>query len=125
FKAGVALNLAITQLPNLFGFSDTPGSFWRRSASFLAHLNETNSVALALGLGALAILVLGKRFLANRPVGLFVFVGGIVFATLVRVDTHGVKLLGEVPQGLPPVSIPAVHWSDLNHLLPLSLACFM
>jgi high affinity sulfate transporter 1 len=125
FKAGVALNLAITQLPKLFGFNDTPGSFWKRSASFLAHLGATNSVALALGLGALGILVLGKLFVANKPVGLFVFIGGIVFATFVPMDTHGVRLLGEVPQGFPPVSIPVVHLTDLNHLLPLALACFL
>jgi len=125
FKAGVALNLAISQLPKLFGFGDTPGSFWRRSAGFLAHLGQTNAVALALGLVALAILLLGKQFLANKPVGLFVFIGGIVFASLVRVDTRGVKLLGEVPQGLPPLDIPAVHWSDLNQLLPVTIACFL
>ena len=37
----------------------------------------------------------------------------------------GVKLLGEVPQGLPPFGLPAVHLSDLNELLPLALGCFL
>src|SRR5437763_16590823 len=37
----------------------------------------------------------------------------------------GVKLLGAVPQGLPPFGLPAVHLSDLNELLPLALGCFL
>jgi MFS superfamily sulfate permease-like transporter len=36
-----------------------------------------------------------------------------------------VKLLGTVPQGLPPIGLPAIQWSDLNQLLPLAIACFL
>lgn len=125
FKAGVALYLASTQLPKLFGFKGGEGSFWRRSGYFVSHLNETNPASLTIGLVALIVLVLGKVFLKNRPVGLFVVIGGIVVASLIGLDTHGVKLLGEVPQGLPPLGLPQVHWRDSNELLPLALACFM
>ena len=34
-------------------------------------------------------------------------------------------VLGEVPQGLPSLGVPALRWSDLNELLPLALACFL
>jgi len=125
FKAGVALYLASTQLPKLFGFKGGEGSFWKRSEHFFVHLNETNTAALAIGLGALAILILGKIFLKNKPVGLFVVIGGIIVASLLGLEALGVKMLGEVPQGLPPVQIPPVHLSDLNALIPLALACFM
>src|SRR6185369_14903133 len=125
FKAGVALYLAGTQLPKLFGFKGGEGSFWERSGHFFAHLNETNVAALTIGAAALAVLVLGKVLLKNRPVGLFVVVGGIAIGSLIALDARGVKLLGEVPQGLPPLGLPAIHWSDLNDLLPLAIACFM
>ena len=125
FKAGVALYLASTQLPKLFGFKGGEGSFWHRSAHFFAHIDETNLAALAIGASALAVLILGKTFLKNKPVGLFVVIGGIVAAGLLGLSGRGVKLLGEVPQGLPPIGLPAVHWSDVNELLPLAVACFM
>src|SRR5215471_19454547 len=125
FKAGVALYLASTQLPKLFGFKGADGSFWRRSGYIFSHLGETNPAALTVGLAALGVLVLGKLFLKNRPVALLVLVGGIVAASLARLNDRGVKLLGEVPQGLPPISLPAVHWNELNDLLPLAVACFM
>ena len=125
FKAGVALYLASTQLPKLFGFKGGEGSFWRRSGYFISHLDETNLTALTVGLSALAVLVLGKIFLKNRPVGLFVVIGGIAIASLMNLETRGVKLLGEVPQGLPPLRLPPIQWADLNELLPLGIACFM
>jgi len=125
FKAGVALYLASTQLPKLFGFKGGEGNFWERTGHFFKYLGDTNPASIAVGLGALAVLVLGKVFLKNRPVGLFVVIGGIVIASLMHLDAHGVKLLGEVPQGLPPLKLPAVHSSDFNDLLPLAIACFM
>ena len=125
FKCGVALFLASTQLPKLFGFKGGHGSFWERTGSFLSHLDETNAASLVLGLVALALLVLGKVYLKNRPVALFVVVGSIVVAAYTDLGRHGVALLGEVPQGLPPIGLPDIRWSDLNDLLPLALACFL
>jgi high affinity sulfate transporter 1 len=125
FKTGVALHLASTQLPKLFGFSGGHGSFWERAGHFFSHLGETNATALAIGATALAILVLGKRLLPNRPVALVVVMGGIVAAALADLGSRGVKLLGEVPQGLPAIGLPAVQWADLNELLPLAMACFL
>ena len=125
FKAGVALYLASTQLPKLFGISGTHGDFWERSWGFLTHLGNTNFFSLALGCGALAVLVLGKKFLPNRPVAILVVAGGIAVASLTDLGAHGVKLLGAIPQGLPPVGLPALRWTDLNELLPLAFACFL
>jgi MFS superfamily sulfate permease-like transporter len=56
---------------------------------------------------------------------LFIVIGSIVAAATTSQDARGVKLLGEVPQGLPALSFPAIGWSDLNELLPLALACFL
>src|SRR5213596_2318925 len=66
FKCGVALFLATIQLPKLFGFKGAHGDFWERSGHFLSHLGDTNSTALTVGLGALAVLVVGKIFLKNK-----------------------------------------------------------
>jgi MFS superfamily sulfate permease-like transporter len=125
FKAGVALTLASTQLPKVLGIKGAHGNFWENSAHFLSHLSERNSASLLIGAIALSILLLGKVFLKHRPVALFVVVGGIVASGVWSLGEHGVKMLGEVPQGLPPLGLPAVQWSDLNGLLPLAMACFL
>jgi high affinity sulfate transporter 1 len=125
FKCGVALFLASTQLPKLFGIKGAHGDFWENSAAFLKHLPETNPASLTVGLVALAVLVLGKLYLKNKPVALFVVAGGIMASSWLGLEACHVKLLGEVPQGLPPLGLPAIHWADLNDLLPLAFACFL
>jgi len=125
FKSGVALFLASTQLPKLFGFHGAHGSFWENTGFFLKHLNETNSMSILVGGIALALLVLGKIFFNHKPVALFVVIGGIAAASMLSLETRGVNLIGSVPQGIPPLRIPAVQWHDLNQVLPLAFACFV
>ena len=125
FKCGVALCLASTQLPKLFGIHGAHGDFWENSRQFLAHLGDTRPASLATGAAALAVLVLGKIYLKHRPVSLFVVVGGIVAASVLDLGGKGVALLGAVPQGLPQPGLPPIGWADLNALLPLAIACFL
>ena len=125
FKCGVALFLASTQLPKLFGLHGAHGSFWGNAGFFFKHLSETNTTSLLVGGMALALLILGKIFLKHKPVALFVVIGGIIAASTLSLESRGVKLIGTVPQGLPPLRLPAVYWHDLNELLPLALACFL
>src|SRR4051812_15348774 len=53
FKCGVALFLASTQIPKLFGVHGAHGDFWENFANFFRHLNETNPASLGIGLFAL------------------------------------------------------------------------
>src|SRR6266576_4395759 len=96
FKCGVALFLASIQLPKLFGFHSAHGSFWGNAGFFFKHLNETNSMSLLVGGIALTLLIVGKIFLKHKPVALFVVIGGIIAASGLSLETHGVKLIGAV-----------------------------
>jgi len=125
FKCGVALFLASTQLPKLCGVHGAHGDFWKNAGHFIQHVNETNLASLAVGGTALGMLVLGKIFLKNKPVAILIVIGGIVASSALSLETRGVKLLGEVPQGLPGIGLPAIRWADLNQLLPLAFACFL
>ena len=49
FKCGVALFLASTQLPKLFGLHGAHGSFWGNTGFFFKQLNETNTMSLLVG----------------------------------------------------------------------------
>jgi len=125
FKAGLALYLAGTQLPKLFGFAGSHGDFFERVAHFGTHLGDTHGPALAVGVAALAVLVAGKLWLKNRPVAFFVVLGAIAATRLFDLQAHGVALIGEVPQGLPMPAVPHVGRADLNALLPSALAAFV
>ena len=125
FKGGLALYLASTQLPKLFGFKGTHGDFWERSGYFLSHAGDTHPASLMVGAVALAALVAGKLWLKHRPVAFLVVVGGMMAARFLDLESQGVALLGQVPQGLPPLGLPDVSRQDLNAILPLALAGFV
>ena len=124
FKCGVALFLASIQVPKLFGVHGAHGDFWENSGHFLKHLNQTNPASLIPGLCALAVLIAGKVFLKHKPVALFVVVGAILLSGWTGLEGRGLKLLGTVPQGLPALGLPSIHWTEVRTLLPLALACF-
>jgi sulfate permease, SulP family len=125
FKVGIALVLISTQVPKLCGFHGSHGNFLASSWNIATHLGDTNLMALTLGLGALALLIAGKRWLKHRPVAVFVVIGGIVCSWLFDLAQHGVSTLGVVPTGVPmPTFFPA-DYRDLNELLPLAMACFL
>ena len=125
FKAGLAFYLASTQLPKLFGFKGTQGDFWERSAYFITHLDQTHQISLLVGVLAFIGLVAGKLWLKNRPVAFFVVVAGILAARFLDLETQGVALLGQVPQGLPAFGLPDVSRRELNDLVPVALAGFV
>jgi high affinity sulfate transporter 1 len=126
FKCGVAFFLASTQLPKLFGFAGSHGGdFFDRIGHFIRGLGGTNATSLALGISALVVLLLGKTVLKNRPVALFVVLGGILAARIFHLDQRGVSLLGEIPRGLPMPALPLVSRADINTLLPVAMACFL
>ena len=124
FKSGVALLLASTQLPKLFGINGGHGDFWESSGNFFTHLPETNLTSLTIGGVALALLILGKIFLKNKPVALFVVIGGILASGWLDLEARGVKLLGEVPRGLPAFGLPAIQLGGLGRAVAAGARLF-
>jgi SulP family sulfate permease len=125
FKCGVALYLASSQLPKLCGLSGAHGDFWEKMSHFIHNVGQTNPASIAVGGGALALLLLGKKFLPNKPTALFVVIAGLCVGAQFDLAAHGVKLLGQVPQGLPSLGLHGLERSDVNQLLPLAMACFL
>jgi high affinity sulfate transporter 1 len=125
FKCGLALYLASTQLPKLFGFAGAHGDFWENMAHFLRGLGGTNPASLTFGAAALIVLLLGKTIFKHRPIALLVLIASIALAGVMHLDQRGVALLGEVPRGVPFPSVPTISRADVRTLLPLALACFL
>jgi len=125
FKIGAGLVIASTQLPKLFGFSSGGSNFFTRIIEVFRHLGDTNLATLGVGLGALALLVLGERLLPRRPIALFVVALSIVVTSYASLGIQGVKTVGAIPQGFPHLGWPVVAWSEVDNLLAAALACFL
>jgi high affinity sulfate transporter 1 len=116
---GLALTILIGQLPKLLGFSvsaDGP------VAEFVATVQgvvdgETVPVAAALGFGGVALILVLRRWLPAVPGVLVMVVLAIAVTAVLDLGEHGVDLVGPLPGGFPPLTIPDVAVSDLGVLL--------
>jgi sulfate permease, SulP family len=125
FKLGAGLVIASTQLPKLFGVSSGGSNFFTRTIEVFRHLGETNLASLCVGLGALALIVLGERLLPRRPITLLVVALSIIVMSYSSLAGHGVKTVGVIPQGFPHFGWPVVQWREVDNLLAVALACFL
>ena len=125
FKAGAALTIATTQLPKLFGVKGGGEGFFERLAILWGQLPSTNLAVLAFGLVAIAVLLLGERFLPGRPVALGVVVLSIVLLSATSLGDLGFKVVGALPRGLPHFEPPGLRPREVEGLIPLAFACLL
>ncbi|HEY2251552.1 MAG TPA: SulP family inorganic anion transporter, partial [Planctomycetaceae bacterium] len=125
FKAGAALTIAMTQLPKLFGVAGGGDNFFERVWTLVGQLGDTNITVLGLGLAALALLLLGDKFLPGRPIALLVVALATAVMTFTSLKESGVATVGALPAGLPDISLPSLRLRDVDGILPLSCACFL
>src|SRR5580765_8462717 len=74
FKAGAGLTIAMTQLPSLFGVAGGGHNFFDRTLLLTGQAGDIQWLVLAIGISAIALLLLGERLLPGRPVALGVVV---------------------------------------------------
>ena len=119
YMNGLAVTILVGQLPKLFGFSIDADGFIAETRGFFNGVRngETVTAALAIGLFGIALIVVLGRFLPKLPGILAAVVLSIVAARIFQLDEHGVKLVGTLPQGFPPLTIPSVSLSDLSVLV--------
>jgi sulfate permease, SulP family len=125
FKAGAALTIAMTQLPKLFGVKGGGEGFFERIVVLGGQLPATNLAVLAFGLVALAVLLLGEKFLPGRPIALLVVVMSIVVLSVTPLAGLGFKVVGALPTGLPGFHLPTLRVVDVDGVIPLAFACML
>jgi high affinity sulfate transporter 1 len=125
FKTGAAFYIASTQLPKVFDVQGITGNFFERVGHVIALLPETHVVSLLFGCAAIALFIVLERALPSRPTTLMVVVVSIVVMSVFSLAETGIKIVGELPRGLPIPTLPDVQLSDISTLLPIALACFL
>ncbi|EXI75136.1 MAG TPA: SulP family inorganic anion transporter [Candidatus Accumulibacter phosphatis] len=125
FKAGAALTIAMTQLPKLFGVQGGGHGFFESVVVLAGQIPDSNVAVLVFGLAALAVLLLGEKFLPGRPVALLVVVISIVLLSLTPLGELGFRIVGALPQGLPDFRLPELRVRDVDGVIPLAFACLL
>lgn len=123
FIFAFGIGLIVDQSHKILGVPKVEGSYWNVLVGTLRQVPQANLYTLAVGLAAIALLLLMRRFFPKWPRALIVVVLGILVATVLPLNAnHGVSIVGPVPTGLPSLAIPTFALSDLTTLLVGALA---
>jgi high affinity sulfate transporter 1 len=117
FVFGLALVIAIGQLPKLLGLPSGTGNFFQQCYQLITNLSEIKPLTLVVGLCALVVIFLIKRFVPRLPSGLVALVLGILAVSIFNLDEYGVSIVGAIPTGLPAPGLPRISLFDLPYLI--------
>jgi high affinity sulfate transporter 1 len=116
FIVGLAITIAVGQLPKLFGVAGGEGNAFEQLGFFISQLPETNPVTLGLGLAAMAIIIVARRIDRRIPGPLIAVVGAIILSSVLGLAEEGVTVVGELSADLDAPSVPSVSLGDLTYL---------
>jgi SulP family sulfate permease len=123
FTAGAGVLIAVNQTKNLLGVSiPQTHHFWETVLYVAQKLPETHWTTLGLGLFTIAVVVGIQKISARLPGPLIAMMvsGGAVYA--LGLGEHGVRVVGEIPQALPPVQLPLMEMGAIRQLAPGAMA---
>jgi sulfate permease, SulP family len=139
FTSAAALIIGFSQLKHLLGIKiPQTESFIELLRAIALHLRETNLATLTLGAIGIGILVffnkalgsiLRRRGIAESLIVpltrsgplLIVVVSTVLVATFGLHQLAGVKIVGEIPAGLPPLTLPTFNETRWQQLFPTAL----
>src|SRR5215471_926559 len=118
YMNGLALTILVGQLPKLFGFKIDAEGLISEFTAFVRGLanGEAVAAAAAVGIAGIVLILVLQHWLPTVPAVLIMVVLAIAATTVFSLADHGVSLVGVLPKGFPPLTIPSVRLSDLGPL---------
>jgi high affinity sulfate transporter 1 len=116
FVAGLSISIIIGQLDGLLGTEVDGSSAVAELVDLLGNIDAWDALTATMGVSAVVVLLLLERFAPRVPAALLVVVVGIVLVAVLGLADQGVAVVGEVPTGLPNVSLPDLSrekWLEL------------
>ena len=118
YMNGLALTILVGQLPKLFGFKVDADGVIGELTGFVKGLADGKWVAgsAAVGICGIVVILVLQRWLPKIPAVLVAVVLTIAATSVFSLAEHGVSLVGTLPKGFPPLTIPHIRLSDLGPL---------
>lgn len=121
FTAGIAVIIASTQVKDFLGLplADVPAEFVPQWLAYFGALDRIGLATLAIGMGALGLIVGLKRMAPRLPGYLIAIVAASLVVALfgLPVDTVGSRF-PDIPAGLPTPHIPAITLAKIQAVMP-------
>jgi SulP family sulfate permease len=125
FLTGVGVQVAIGQLPDMLGVAAPGQQTLPRLVATVRALPDVRGADVAVSIGVIAIVLAARRITRRIPGPLIAVIAAIGVSRALRLDAHGVAVVGPVPRGLPPLGLPALGRADITALLGAAVSMFV
>ena len=123
FTAGAAILIATSQLKHITGIYVPKGeTFVHTWVDLYAGINDSNIYLILIAAVTLLTSIASKKLVPKAPNLLIGMVVGSLTALYFQQLTDGIKLVGEIPAHLPPLSSPDFSLETIKVLAPEALA---
>ncbi|MCB9760051.1 MAG: SulP family inorganic anion transporter [Alphaproteobacteria bacterium] len=123
YISGAGVLIAAGQLHHLTGTEGGHGPLWSRLAVWVQSLGHTDPLAVSLGLGTIAILLILRRINPHIPGSILVMVSGIAASWALDLRGRGLQVVADlspIPASLPPLTLPRLDHLEL--IAPVAFA---
>lgn len=123
FTAGAAILIATSQMKHILGITIPKGeSFLHTWVDIFSNIDHINIYLVAIAMLTLLVALLIKKFTPKIPNLLIGMVAGSFLALFFGNYTDTIKLVGEIPAHLPPLSHPEFSLNIIRDLAPEAFA---
>ncbi len=112
FKAGIAVVIIVDQIPKILGIHFAKSTFVHNVTNIGLGLPHLSIATLAVGIGTIVVLTGLEQFRPRWPAPLVAVGGAIAGAGLFAWQSHGIELVGAIPAGLPPFTLPDLSLAE-------------
>ncbi|WP_216828572.1 SulP family inorganic anion transporter [Alkalihalobacterium elongatum] len=122
FTSAAAIVIGLSQLKHLLGINlpSTENVFELLYRAFL-QINSINFYTFFIGITSIIILIVMKKWVPKIPAPLVVVVYSTLLVYIFDLHEKGVRIIGEVPDGLPMVSLPTWSIEAVSALMPIAI----
>ena len=124
FTNAAAIIIATSQLGKLFGVSVPKAEHHYETVwnTVVAAVGDTHMYTLLMGILALAIMILLKRYAPKIPAVLTAVVATTLLSWGVGFEAAGGRVVAAIPEGLPGLKMPVFDWAVVQELVTVAIA---
>jgi SulP family sulfate permease len=118
FTSAGAVIICLSQAKHLLGIKISGGdTAFQMTIALVGKAGNINFIALAIGVLSIIIMMAAKKKLPRLPTPLLLITISIILFTIFRFDKLGIAVVGDIPRGLPSLTIPYSHFKTSKILL--------
>ena len=122
FTSAAAIIIGLSQVEHLLGLQiESSNQIQKMLLSVVQNFNETHLITVVVGLSAMSLILITKKYLPKFPSALLISVFGVLLIWSTRWDLHGVEIVGHIPAGLPDVGLSTVSPELIKDMFPFAL----